>query len=42
MPMQNAAIYFHSDAIDTSRGRLLGRHSAGESFLRGMLRHAVF
>ena len=38
--MQNAAIYFHSDAIDTSRGRLLGRHSAGESFLRGLLRHA--
>ena len=38
--MQNAAIYFHKDALDTSRGRLLGRHSAGESFLRGFLRHA--
>ncbi len=38
--MQNAALHFHPDALDTSRGRLLGRHSAGESFLRGMLRHA--
>ena len=38
--MQNAALHFHPDALDTSRARLLGRHSAGESFLRGMLRHA--
>ena len=38
--MQNAAIHFHPDALDTSRSRLLGRHSAGESFLRGVLRHA--
>jgi glycosyltransferase involved in cell wall biosynthesis len=38
--MGNAAIYFHPDAFDTSASRLLGRHSAGESFLRGFVRHA--
>ncbi|HKP79301.1 MAG TPA: glycosyltransferase family 4 protein [Phenylobacterium sp.] len=38
--MTNAAIYFHTDGFDTSGKRLLGRHSAGESFLRGFLRHA--
>ncbi|WGU39698.1 glycosyltransferase family 4 protein [Phenylobacterium sp. NIBR 498073] len=38
--MSNAAIYFHADSFDTSRERLMGRHSAGESFLRGFLRHA--
>lgn len=38
--MSNAAIYFHADTFDTSRERLMGRHSAGESFLRGFLRHA--
>jgi glycosyltransferase involved in cell wall biosynthesis len=38
--MQNAVLHFHADALDTTRARLLGRHSAGESFLRGFLRHA--
>jgi len=38
--MANAAIYFHPDGFDTSANRLLGRHSAGESFLRGLFRHA--
>jgi glycosyltransferase involved in cell wall biosynthesis len=38
--MSNAAIFLHPDGYDTSRPRLLGRHSAGESFLRGFLRHA--
>ncbi len=38
--MTNAAIYLHTDAFDTSRPNLLGRHSAGESFLRGLIRHA--
>ncbi|THD58906.1 glycosyltransferase family 4 protein [Phenylobacterium sp.] len=38
--MTNAAIFLHTDALDTTRPRLLGRHSAGESFLRGFLRHA--
>lgn len=38
--MQSAAIYFHPNGFDTTTGRLLGRHSAGESFLRGFLRYA--
>ncbi|HEX4709764.1 glycosyltransferase family 4 protein [Phenylobacterium sp.] len=38
--MTNAAIYMHPNGFDTTSGRLLGRHSAGESFLRGFLRHA--
>jgi glycosyltransferase involved in cell wall biosynthesis len=37
--MSNAALYFHPDAYDTTRARLMGRHAAGESFLRGFLRH---
>ncbi|MFI4950087.1 MAG: glycosyltransferase family 4 protein [Caulobacterales bacterium] len=37
--MTNAAIYMHPNGFDTTSGRLLGRHSAGESFLRGFLRH---
>jgi glycosyltransferase involved in cell wall biosynthesis len=38
--MSNAALFFHPDGYDTTTGRLMGRHSAGESFLRGFLRHA--
>ncbi|HEX7887151.1 MAG TPA: glycosyltransferase family 4 protein [Phenylobacterium sp.] len=38
--MSNAAIYLHTNGFDTSGERLLGRHAAGESFLRGFLRHA--
>jgi glycosyltransferase involved in cell wall biosynthesis len=38
--MGNAAIYLHPNGFDTSAKRLLGRHSAGESFLRGFMRHA--
>jgi glycosyltransferase involved in cell wall biosynthesis len=38
--MSNAAIFLHPNGYDTSGPRLLGRHSAGESFLRGFLRHA--
>jgi glycosyltransferase involved in cell wall biosynthesis len=39
--MTNAAIFMHPDAYDTTAPRLLGRHTAGESFLRGFLRHAT-
>src|SRR5260370_34811127 len=39
MPRPNAAIYFARDAFDTSRPRLMGRHAAGEGFLRGFVRH---
>jgi glycosyltransferase involved in cell wall biosynthesis len=38
--MSNAAIYLHPDGYRTDRARLMGRHSAGESFLKGFLRHA--
>ena len=31
--MSNAAIFLHPDGFDTTRTALLGRHSAGESFL---------
>jgi glycosyltransferase involved in cell wall biosynthesis len=36
----NAALYLHPGGYDTSGPSLLGRLSAGESFLRGYLRHA--
>ena len=39
MPRPNAAIYYALDAYDTSRPHLMGRHSAGEGFLRGFVRH---
>ena len=35
----NAAIFFHPDGFDTSRGKLMGRHAAGEGFLQGFARH---
>jgi glycosyltransferase involved in cell wall biosynthesis len=38
--MTNAALLMHLDAFETSGPRLLGRHSAGESFLRGFIRYA--
>ena len=37
--MSNAAIFLHPNGFDTTGAALLGRHSAGESFLRGFLRH---
>ena len=39
--MTNAAIFMHPDAYDTASPQLFGRHAAGESFLRGFLRHAT-
>lgn len=38
--MSNAAIYLHPNAFDTTGPELMGRHSAGESFLRGFIRFA--
>lgn len=35
----NAAFFHHPDAVDTSRVRLMGRHAAGEGFLKGFVRH---
>lgn len=40
-PRPNAAIYYAVDAFDTSRPRLMGRHAAGEGFLRGFVRHGA-
>jgi glycosyltransferase involved in cell wall biosynthesis len=37
--MSKAAIYWHPDAYDTSGKALMGRHSAGEGFMRGYFRH---
>ena len=39
--MSSAAIFLHPEAFDTTGQRLMGRHSAGESFLRGLLRHGT-
>lgn len=36
----NAAIQHTADAVDTSRERLMGRHAAGEGFLKAYVRHA--
>jgi len=38
--MTNAVIQFHPDGFDTGGARLMGRQAAGESFVRGFLRHA--
>lgn len=36
----NPCIYYHPEAYSTSGPKLMGRHAAGESFLRGFLQHA--
>jgi starch synthase len=36
----NAAIYFEAEGYSTSGPKLMGRHAAGEGFLRGFVRHA--
>lgn len=37
-----AALLYAPDGFDTSRHRLMGRHAAGEGFLRALVRHAGF
>lgn len=39
--MTSAAIYWNPEAYDTSGKALMGRHSAGEGFVRGYIRHGV-
>lgn len=39
-PRPNAAIGFAADGYRTDRPKLMGRHVAGEGFLRGMIRHS--
>lgn len=36
----NTVIFHHPDAVDTSRAKLMGRHAAGEGFLKGYVRHS--
>lgn len=38
--MTRAVIYLNPEAFDTTGPTLMGRHAAGESFLRGYLRHS--
>lgn len=42
MSPPRATILYAKDGYDTSRPRLMGRHAAGEGFLRGMVRHSGF
>ena len=39
--MTTAAIYWNPEAYDTSGKALMGRHSAGEGFMRGYIRHGT-
>ena len=39
--MTNAAIFMHPNAYETSGAALMGRHSAGESFVKGFIQHAA-
>ena len=34
------AIYYHPEAFSISSPKLMGRNAAGESFLRGYLKHS--
>ena len=36
-----AAIYYHPEAYTTSGPKLMGRNAAGESFLRGYIKHST-
>ncbi|TAG91561.1 MAG: glycosyl transferase, partial [Oscillatoriales cyanobacterium] len=36
-----AAILYHKDGYDTGGKRLLGRHSAGEGFLKSLVQHGT-
>jgi len=36
----NAAIFYQPEGYDTGRQKLMGRHAAGEGFLKGFLRHS--
>src|SRR6187401_1605267 len=38
--MANAAIQLNTEPYDASMARPMGRHSAGEGFLRGLLKYA--
>ncbi|MBT3558825.1 MAG: glycosyltransferase [Rhodospirillales bacterium] len=37
---RDAVIFHHPDGVETNRKNLMGRHAAGEGFLRGYVRHS--
>lgn len=37
--VRNAVIFHHPDGVETNRTDLMGRHAAGEGFLRGFVTH---
>ena len=39
--MSNAAIYYVPEGFDTSQAKLMGRHAAGEGFLKAFVRHSA-
>lgn len=39
-PAVNAAIHYRAEGFDTSRPKLMGRHAAGEGFLKGFVQHS--
>ena len=39
-PAANAAIHYRAEGFDTSRPKLMGRHAAGEGFLKGFVAHS--
>ena len=42
MPAPAATLYYAPDGFDTSRPKLMGRHAAGEGFLRAIVQHSRF
>lgn len=39
-PAPNAAILYQPEDLDTRGDKLMGRQAAGESFLKGLLKHS--
>jgi len=39
-PPENAVIFHHPDAVETDREMLMGRHAAGEGFLKGFVENS--
>ena len=37
---ENAVLFHHPDAVDINRDGIMGRHSAGDGFLGGFVKHS--
>ena len=37
---ENAVLFHHPDAVDINRDAIMGRHSAGDEFFRGFVKHS--